>query len=93
MIEALRSVMLPARLERGCSRAQILRDVDVPEVISYVEEWPRTEDLENRIRASRFGQVLALMEAAPAPPTIEFRVVSEVRGLEYVASIRSSDRG
>jgi quinol monooxygenase YgiN len=88
MFAALRTVILPARLERGCGRAQILRDVDAPEVVSYIEEWPRQEDLEKRIRSAPFGHLLELMEACPSPPTIEFRVVTEVRGLEYVAAVR-----
>jgi quinol monooxygenase YgiN len=87
---ALRSVMLPARLERGCVHAQILRDVDVPEVISYVEEWPRQEDLERRVRSGPFGHLLTLMEASASPPSIEIRTVSDVRGLEYIACVREA---
>ena len=87
---ALRSVMLPARLERGCVHAQILRDVDVPEVISYVEEWPRQEDLERRVRSGPFGHVLTLMEASASLPSIEIRTVTDVRGLEYIAAVREA---
>lgn len=89
IVEALRSVMLPARMERGCIRAQILRDIDVPEVISYVEEWPLQENLETRVRSGPFAGILSLMEASASPPSIEFRTVSEVRGLDYVAAIRN----
>jgi quinol monooxygenase YgiN len=89
VVEALRSVMLPARLERSCIRAQILRDIDAPEVINYVEDWPELGDVERRIGSGPFAHLLALMEASPAPPSIEFRVVSEVRGLEYVAAVRA----
>ena len=88
MIDALRSVMLPARLERGCSRAQILRDIDAAESIDYLEEWQSPEDLRDRIRSTSFGRLLALMEAAPSAPSIEFRDVSGVHGLEYVAAVR-----
>jgi quinol monooxygenase YgiN len=89
IVEALRSVMLTARLERDCIRAQILRDIDVPEVISYVEEWPLQGDLENRVRSGPFGRILSLMEASASPPSIEFRTVFEVRGLDYVAAVRN----
>lgn len=89
VVEALRSVMLPARLERGCAHVQILRDIDVPEVITYLEEWPRDEDIQERIRSGPFRHLLALMEAAPSPPSIEFRIVSEVHGLEYIAAVRA----
>jgi quinol monooxygenase YgiN len=87
-VEALRSVMLPARLERRCGRAQILRDIDSPEVITYVEEWPSDADVESRIRSGPFARLLALMEAAPSPPRVEFRTVTATHGLDYVARVR-----
>ncbi|MFO7695314.1 MAG: hypothetical protein R6V57_19685 [Vicinamibacterales bacterium] len=90
ILEALRSVMLPARLERGCAHAQILRDIDTPELVSYVEEWPRQEDIQERIESGPFSHLLSLMEAAPSVPSIEFRTVSEVRGLDYVAAVRAT---
>ena len=88
IVEALRSVMLPARLERGCTRAQILRDVDAAESIDYFEEWQSPEDMQERIRSASFSRLLSLMEAAPSAPSIEFRDVSGVHGLEYVAAVR-----
>lgn len=88
MVDALRSVMLPARLERGCARAQILRDIDAPELLSYVEEWQSREEIQERIRSGPFSHLLALMEAAPSAPSIEFRDVSGVHGLDYVAAVR-----
>ena len=92
MVDALRSVMLPARLERGCARARILRDVDAAESIDYLEEWQSPEDIQERIRSASFGHLLALMEAAPSAPSIEFRDVSGVHGLEYVAAVREPSR-
>ena len=88
MVDALRSVMLPARLERGCTRAQILRDIDAAESIDYFEEWRSAEDMKERIRSASFSRLLSLMEAAPSVPSIEFRNVSGVHGLEYVAAVR-----
>ena len=88
MVDALRSVMLPARLERGCTWAQILRDIDAADSIDYFEEWQSAEDMKARIRSESFGRLLSLMEAAPSAPSIEFRDVSGVHGLEYVAAVR-----
>lgn len=88
MVDALRAVMLPARLERRCGRAQVLRDVDAPDLVSYVEEWSSQADIDERIRSVPFNRLLALMEAAASAPTLEFRTISEVSGLEYVESVR-----
>jgi hypothetical protein len=46
----------------------------------------RPEGLERELRTDRVTQLLALVETAAQPPLVEFRVISETRGLEYVAS-------
>ena len=42
-----------------------------------------------RLATERFSRLLALMETAAEPPTLEFRFVNETRGLDYVADVRS----
>ncbi len=91
-VQALRSVMLPVRLDRGNVRAQLSADVENTDVLYYVEEWPAADDLVAEIRSPRFARLLALMETAAEAPTLEFRFVSEVRGLEYVEEARGQSR-
>jgi hypothetical protein len=62
--------------------------VDDRHTLCYLEEWPDIEGIEEQIRSPRFGRVLALMETAAVPPTIEFRFVSSTRELDYIAEIR-----
>lgn len=89
VVDALRSVMRSVRLDSACLCAQILADPDSPEAINYVEEWPTEVALESRVGSPQFGTLLALMEAVPSPPTLEFRVIDEIRGLEFVETVRS----
>ena len=88
MLDALRAVVRPARLARGCTRAQVLSDVDAADSIEYVEEWETTKYLQERIRTESFSQLLAVMETAPAEPSFELRTISEVQGLPFVAAVR-----
>ncbi len=88
VIDALRSVMLTARLDRACARARILVDADAPQSVWYVEEWCCRDSLEQRIRSEPFAQLVALMEAVTCPPSMEFRTVSDVQGLEYAESVK-----
>jgi len=67
---------------------ELTRDADDASVLIYVEDWENREQLERRIRSERFGALLGLMETCPAAPQLELRFVSEVQGLEYVASVR-----
>jgi quinol monooxygenase YgiN len=86
---ALQSVLQPAQLDRDCIRCGLTVAVDAPGQFFYYEEWTSEEQLCCQLRSDRFRQMLALMEAAVEPPVLEIRLVNEVRGLEYVKSLRS----
>lgn len=90
MVRALSKVMIWARIDRGCGHAELTRDADDSSVLVYVEDWTDREQLERRIRSERFGALLGLMEACPSAPQLELRFVSEVQGLDYVASVRQA---
>ena len=87
VLEALRSVMRPARLDRDCVAARIMRDMDAPEAITCVEVWTREDALARRVASAEFSRLLAVMEALPSRPSLEF-VLSGVEGLEYVEAVR-----
>ncbi|MCU0250279.1 MAG: antibiotic biosynthesis monooxygenase [Vicinamibacterales bacterium] len=87
---ALSRVMVSAQIDRGCDHAELTRDADDASVLVYVEDWEDREQLERRIRSERFGALLGLMEACPTAPLMELRFVSEVQGLDYVASVRQT---
>ena len=90
IVRALSRVMVSAQIDRGCDHAELTRDADDASVLVYVEDWEDREQLERRIRSERFGALLGLMEACPTAPLMELRFVSEVQGLDYVASVRQT---
>ena len=73
MVKALRSIMLPARAERGFVSSCIYQEVDSPEALCYVEEWASPTRMEEQIRSRRFGRLLAAMETACKKPVLEIR--------------------
>jgi quinol monooxygenase YgiN len=87
--QALHTIMLPARLARGCSRVELCAEVEHPDALCYLEEWDEEEELFAQLAAERFSQLLELMECAIERPFLEFRFVSGRRGLDYIASARS----
>ena len=90
VLEALRLVMRPARLDRDCVAARVMRDVDAPEAVACIEIWASEEALARRVASAEFSRLLAVMEALQSPPSLEF-VVSGVQGLEYVEAVRLRD--
>jgi quinol monooxygenase YgiN len=93
LVQALRTVMQHAVLNGACSGAHIAADVDETNAFWYVEDWQDVRELERQLRTERFSHLLALLETAPVQPLLEFRVVAETRGLEYVAAVREAAEG
>jgi quinol monooxygenase YgiN len=89
-IQALRTVMQPARLNRDCSGVRLCSDVENPTILSYTEDWPRAESLIEEVRSTRFTRLMEVMESAVSPPVVEFRFTSEIRGLEYAEAQRAT---
>jgi hypothetical protein len=77
----------------ACSAAHVAADVDEPNVFWYSEDWQEVGALEAQLRTRRFSHLLALLENAPVTPLLEFRVVSEIRGLDYLAVVREGRDG
>jgi quinol monooxygenase YgiN len=95
LVDALHSLMVPTRRERGCvgCRLELSNESSDPSRIWYVEDWSSEETLREQLRSDRFPRLLELMEDALEPPHIEFRFDDGVRGLDYVEEVRSGLAG
>lgn len=89
--QALTTLTVSAQADRRCVRAQITADVEDPNTLIYEEEWLDEQSLAMRVRSERFNTALSLMESCSTPPVLEFRFLSGVRGLDYVAEVRHAD--
>ena len=92
MIQALRSLMLPLQAAPGFISCHLCQEADDANTICYAEEWQTSEDLDRQIRSSHFTRLLALMEEAAEPPELRLNWVTDVKGLEYLESVRLCDR-
>jgi quinol monooxygenase YgiN len=89
LVDALHMLKRCALQTRGCVRACCAADVDEAELFWYCEDWESEDALEAKVRSEQFAHLLALMETSVRPPSLEFRVIGESRGLEYAATVRS----
>jgi quinol monooxygenase YgiN len=88
MLQALRSVMLPAEFEAGSMGCHLYAEAGETDSFCYVEEWATEQDMERTIRSIRFGRLLAIMECAIGLPTLQVRLISETRGWNYIRQLR-----
>jgi quinol monooxygenase YgiN len=86
VVEAFRAVMRPAQQARGCSFAGVYVSANDSGRVVYVEDWDDEGELRGHFGTERFHRLLELLEMAADPPVVEFRVISETHGLEYISS-------
>ena len=86
LLEAFHFLVVGTRLERGCLGCSTWIDPD--STVHYVEEWATEEDMRARVRSDRFTSLLSVVETA-REATVHFDFVTQTRGLEYVAEVRS----
>ena len=87
-VQALRSITLATRAERGFVASRIYQEVGNPGMLCFEEDWLNEPMFQSHIRSSCFTDLLMLMETAPEAPELEVRSVGQVHGLEYVEAVR-----
>jgi quinol monooxygenase YgiN len=88
VIRALAAQLDPTRVQPGCLRCDLYRDVEDQGAITLVEEWRSQAELDLRLRSEDYRSVLAAIELAHEQPIIHFDTVTRCGGLEIVASAR-----
>ena len=88
LVAALQTLARLARLERGCLEAHVFTESSDPRRFYYSEAWDTEENLRSMLRSERFTQLVALMEMAVEPPSLDFRTITETQGLEFARQAR-----
>jgi quinol monooxygenase YgiN len=88
LLQALRKVLRSVQVDAACADAHLLADVDDRSVLWYWEDWSGLAAFERHLRSERFARLLSVIETSSTLPLLECRLVNEVRGLEYLASVR-----
>jgi len=86
ILYGLRAVIRPAQQARGCIFAQLCHRANDSRRIDYVEEWEDAAELRGQFGSERFVRLLEVLEMAAERPVVEFRVISETHGLEYITN-------
>ena len=89
VVHALRLLASPTRVEPGCLGCRVWTEDSDEATVRYVEEWATEDAMRRRVRSERFTRLLEVLESARVAPRIEFDFVTETRGLDYVAEVRS----
>lgn len=91
LLETMRGMLEPVRVERGCLSYHLYEDVEDRNAFVLVEEWASQEDLENHIRTKNQRQLLALMDILNQQPELRFSTVSHPAGMDLIETILQAD--
>ena len=92
LLETMRGMLEPVRVERGCLSYRLYEDVEDRDTFVLVEEWKTQEDLERHIRADSQRQLLALLDILKEQPEWRFNTVSHTAGMEIIEDVLNRAR-
>ena len=91
LLETMRGMLEPARVERGCLSYRLYEDVEDRNTFILVEEWKTQKDLESHIRTDNQRRLLALMDLLSEQPELRFDTVSDTAGMELIENVLKTD--
>jgi quinol monooxygenase YgiN len=87
LLETMRGMLEPTRVERGCLSYRLYEDVEDRNTLILVEEWQTQEDLERHIRTDNQRRLLELMELLSEQPELRFNTVSHTVGMGLIETV------
>jgi quinol monooxygenase YgiN len=91
LLETMRGMLEPSRVERGCLSYRLYEDVENRNAFVLLEEWATQEDLERHISKDNQRQLLALMDLLSEQPELRFNTVSHTAGMDLIENVLKID--
>ena len=92
LLETMRGMLEPARVERGCLSYCLYEDVEDRNTFILVEEWATQEDIERHISKDNQRRLLALMDLLSEQPELQFNTVSHTAGMDLIENVLKTER-
>ena len=87
LLESMRGMLQPARVERGCLSYHLYEDVENRNAFVLLEAWASQEDLERHLAKDNQRQLLSLMDLLSAEPELRFNTVSHTAGMDLIERV------
>ena len=91
LLETMRGMLEPARVERGCLSYRFYEDVENKNAFVLLEEWATQEELERHISKDNERRLLALMDLLSEQPELRFNTVSHTAGMDLIEDVLKTD--
>ena len=91
LLETMRGMFEPTRVERGCLSYRLYEDVEDSNAFVLLEEWETQQDLESHIRTENQQRLLALIDLLSEQPELRFNTVSHTAGMDLIEHVLKTD--
>jgi quinol monooxygenase YgiN len=91
LLQTMRGILEPTRVERGCLSYCLYEDVEDKCTFILMEEWKTQNDLESHIRTDNQRRLMALMDLLREQPELQFNTVSNTAGIELIENTLKTD--
>ena len=91
LLETMRGMLEPARVERGCLSYRFYEDIEDRNAFVLVEEWKTQKDLESHLRTDNQRRLLELMDLLSEQPEVQFNTVLHTKGMDLVENVLRKD--
>jgi quinol monooxygenase YgiN len=91
LLETMRGMLEPARVERGCLSYRLYEDIENRNTFVLLEEWATQEDLERHISKDNQRRILALMDLLSEQPELWFNTVTHTAGMDLIENVLKID--
>jgi quinol monooxygenase YgiN len=90
-LKAMRGMLEPTRVERGCLSYRLCEDIENRNAFVLLEEWATQEYLERHIAKDNQRRLLALMDLLSERPELRFNTVSHTAGMDLIENVLETD--
>ena len=87
IIKTIHAMIGPTKAQSGCLHCELFGSTQNDDNLILLEKWESKETLNQHIKSDEFRKVLAAMDAACEPPTINFYEIEADAGLELVEKV------
>ena len=91
LLETMRGILEPSRVERGCLSYRLYQDVENRNAFVLLEEWATQKDLESHIRTDNQRRLLTLMDLLSEQPEFRFNTISQTAGMDLIEDVLKTE--
>lgn len=84
LLETIRGMLEPARVERGCLSYRLYEDVEDRNAFILLEEWATQEDIKKHFHTDNHRRLMALMDLLSEKPELRFNTVLQTTGMNLI---------